>query len=93
MIDDIINFYRIGRILGLKPNEINGVLSYKSHNLKSNILFSIFIAAILIYLIILFVFIGSLFIKPPITPNPPEHTYTPGTFYSTVKLRDFKKKQ
>jgi hypothetical protein len=93
MLNEIINLFQIGKSLGLKPKEISKVLMNKPHSLKSNILFSIFIAAIVVYIIILFIVIGSAFINPGLPPNQQDNTYVPGTFYSTVRLRDFKKKR
>ena len=93
MLNDIINLFQIGKSLGLKPKEITKVLMNKPHSLKSNILFSIFIAAIVVYIIILFVVIGSAFINPGLPPTQHDNTYVPGTLYSTVNLRDFKKKR
>jgi hypothetical protein len=91
MINEIVNLYRIGKTLGLKPREISRTLSYKPSNFKSNLFISLIIVAIVTFIIVFLVIIGSSFINPGI--NPQDNTYTPGTFYSTVKIKDFKKKR
>jgi hypothetical protein len=92
LIDEIINFYRIGKTLRLKTSEISNILSDKTLHLRSNIIFSFIIAAILVFLIVLVSVLGSIFGNPWIN-SVPDHTYATGTFYSTVKLKDFHKKR
>lgn len=92
MINEIINFYRIGKTLRLEPSEISNILSDKTQRMRSNIIFSFFIVAILVFLIVLISILGTIIGNPAINPNP-DHTYTTGSFYSTVKLKDFQKKR
>jgi len=92
MINEIINFYRIGKTLRLEPSEISNILSDKTQRMRSNIIFSLFIVAILVFLIVLISMLGTIIGNPVINPNP-DHTYATGTFYSTVNLKDFQKKR
>ncbi|NHJ25942.1 MAG: hypothetical protein EAX89_15300 [Candidatus Lokiarchaeota archaeon] len=91
MINEFLNLCRIGKTLGLKPWEISKVLSNKPRNFKSEIFVSLIVVAIVTFVIVLLVIIGTGFINPGI--NPQDNTYTPGTLYSTVKVKDFKKKR
>jgi len=88
MINELVNFYQIGRTFGLKSKEINKVFSHQSKEFKGVIYVSLFI---FIIILIIFVLVLTMrFIHLGI--NPIENTYPSGTKYSTVKIKDFKKK-
>ena len=90
MINELLNFYRIGKSLGLKPREINKVLSYQPRELKSNIFFWSIILVIVVFITI-FIYVIVPFFNP--VSYPPEDTYPSNALYSTIKLRNFKKKR
>ena len=78
---DIIQLFKIGNELGLSKKEIKKVLFYD--NSKNKVI-------LLIISIIFFSIVGyfiALFIESAIS-----NTYPSGTKYSTVKIKDFDKK-
>lgn len=81
MIDDIFKFYQIGKDLGLSRKEINSSLLFE----KRFLLKFVFITMMVIIFLIWFISLTVLNIT--IVQN----TYTRGTLYSTVKIKDFKK--
>ncbi|MBA7553537.1 hypothetical protein ES705_46130 [subsurface metagenome] len=85
MFDEIIQFYQIGRSLGINKNEINRVFLSYSGRYKIMKLFCYAIIIIAFFCI----FIFSLFM---IISNPAEPTYPSNSFYSSVKVKDFKNK-
>ena len=85
MFDEIIPLYRIGRSIGIHKNEINSVFLSYSGRYKKMKLFSLVIIIIAIFGI----FIFSLFL---IISSPGDSTYPSNSFYSSVKVKDFKNK-
>ena len=81
MTKELIQLYKIGKELGLSKKEVNKVLFYD--NIKNR-------AILLIILIIIFS-IGGYFIVLIIEASI-SNTYPSGTKYSTVKIKDFDKK-
>jgi hypothetical protein len=92
MIYDIINLYRIGKTLRLKPSEISNILTDKKRQFRSNLMVSFFIVSVLVFIIVLISIMSSIIGNTAVNTTP-DNTYTTGTFYSTVKLKDFKKKR
>lgn len=84
MFNEIIQFYQIGRSLGIHKNEINRVFHDKIHQTSFRIL--LILISIVSYFILIF-FLISLFLS-----NTPDSTYPSGTRYSTIKIKDFEKK-
>ncbi len=85
MFDEIIQFYQFGRSLGIHKNEINRVFLSYSGRYKKMKLFGLAIIIIAFFCI----FIFSLFM---IINNPADSTYPSNSFYSSVKVKDFKNK-
>jgi len=85
MFDGIIQFYQIGRSLGIHKNEINRVFLSYSGRYKKMKLFCLAIIIIAFFCI----FIFSLFM---IINNPADSTYPSNSYYSSVKVKDFKNK-
>ena len=82
MMKDIIQLFKIGKELGLNKKEINRVLLFG--NRKHTLLF-------ISLLIISFIFFGIIIIILGIEAS--KNTYGAGTFYSTVKEKDFNGKK
>ena len=87
MFDEIIPFYKIGKNLGIKKHEINGVFHDNIHKTSFRIL--LILIAIISYFILLFFLIPLI---SSIGINTADSTYPSGTRYSTIKIKDFKKK-
>ena len=85
MIIDIIKFYKVGKELGLNKKEINQIMIFD--NRKDPFLWR-FLLFVVMLLIMIGWFSSLLFITQKINDN----VYPSGTLYSTVKLKDFKKK-
>ena len=84
MLRDLSQFYKIGKELGLKRNEINRIfLSSGRHSLLFKIVMVI-IFAILAVVIVIAVIVGGV---------GSQSTYASGTYYSTVKPKDFVNKK
>ena len=87
MFNELIQLYQIGKELGLSRKEINGSLfvNEETHRLKSRLIFHI----MLLFIVSL---IGIVLIGFMVYPHI-EDTYTSsGLRYSTIRLKDFKKK-
>jgi len=82
MMKDLIQLFKIGKELGLSKKEINKVLIFD--NSKHILLYKSL-------LIISFIFFGIIIIILGIEAS--RNTYGAGTFYSTVKEKDFKGKK
>jgi len=82
MIKDTIQLFKIGKELGLNKKEINRVLLFG--NSKHTLLYKSL-------LIISFIFLGIIIIILGIEAS--RNTYAAGTFYSTVKIKDYKTKK
>ena len=86
---EIFHIYKLGREIGLAKKDIDTIFSYNSFKGKD-------IGGIIVIIIILF--IGFLIILASLTaiPNSPRvpsnNTYQTGTLYSTVRIKDFDKK-
>ena len=78
MMKDIIQLFKIGKELGLSKKEINKVLIFD--NSKYTLLYKSL-------LIISFIFFGTIIIILGIEAS--RNTYAAGTYYSTVKIKDF----
>ena len=78
---DLIQLYQIGKKLGLSKKEVKKVLFYD--NTKNKVI-------LLIILIIFFSIIGYFIVL--IVESAISNTYPTGTKYSTVKIKDFDKK-
>jgi len=85
----MIQFYKIGKEMGLNKKEINKILFYKN---QRPILNSIIVCIILLIILIV-TFFALAVITFPINVDPNNSTYPSGTLYSTVKTRDFKNKR
>jgi len=82
MMKDIIQLFKIGKEMGLSKKEINKVLIFD--NSKHTLLY-------ISLLIISFIFFGILIIILRIEAS--RNTYGAGTYYSTVKIKDFNEKK
>ena len=78
MIKDIIQLFKIGKELGLSKKERNKVLIFD--NSKYTLLYKSL-------LIISFIFFGVIIIILGIEAS--RNTYAAGTYYSTVRIKDF----
>jgi len=85
MIVDILKFSKVGKELGLTKKEINQIMIFD--NRKDPFLWR-FLLFVVMLLIMIGWFSSLLFITQKINDN----VYPSGTLYSTVKLKDFKKK-
>jgi len=85
MFKEIIQLYQVGKELGLTRKEINGLFFFKkeAHSLRYKIIFYII-------LIITMSLIGITLVLLRI--NITKDTYPIGTKYSTIRIKDFKKK-
>ncbi len=82
MMEGLIQLHKIGKELGLTKKEINKVLFYDKDKNK----------VILLIIKIIFLLIVGYFIVL-IIESAIHNTYTSGTKYSTVKIKDFDKKK
>ncbi len=82
MLEVFFQLNKIGKELGLSKNEINRVFLFDDR--RYPLLFKIL-------LIILFIFFGIVIIILGIEAF--RNTYAAGTFYSTVKIKDYKTKK
>jgi len=82
MMKDIIQLFKIGKEMGLSKKEINKVLIFD--NSKHALLYKSL-------LIISFLFFGIIIIILGIEAS--RNTYAAGTYYSTVKIKDYKTKK
>ena len=83
MITTIAQFYRFGKFLGLSKKEINNSLFFKKHQTSFRILF-IFILIVSASILLFFLIVIGI--------NSADSTYPSGTRYSTIKIKDFEKK-
>jgi len=85
LIADIIKFYEVGKELGLTKKEITQIMIFDSS--KYAYLWR-FLLIVFMLLIIIGWFNSLIFLTQKINEN----VYPTGAMYSTVKLKDFKKK-
>lgn len=85
MIADIIKFYEVGKELGLTKKEITQIMIFDKS--KYAYLWR-FLLIVFMLLIIIGWYNSLIFLNRQINEN----VYPSGTLYSTVKLKDFKKK-
>ena len=85
MSADIKNFYEVGKELGLTKNEITQIMLFDN---SKNAYYWRLLLIIVMFLIIIGWFNSLIFITGKINEN----VYPSGALYSTVKLKDFKKK-
>ena len=85
MFKDFFQLYQIGKELGLTRKEINGLFFFRkeSHSLRYKIIFYVI-------LIITLSLIGLTLVLLRI--NITKDTYPSGAEYSTIRIKDFKKK-
>jgi len=85
MITTIAQLYRFGKFLGLSKKEVNNVLFFhdKKHQTSFRILFILILIVLSSILIFFLISIGI---------NTADSTYPSGTKYSTIKIKDFEKK-
>ena len=79
---DIIQLFKIGKELGLSKKEINRVFLFDDKR------YSLFYKSLLI---ISFIFFGIIIIILGIEAS--RNTYAAGTFYSTIRIKDFNEKK
>jgi len=82
MMKDIIQLFKIGKDLGLSKKEINKVLVFD--NSKHILLYESL-------MIIIFILFGIIIIILGIEAS--RNTYAAGTFYSTVRIKDFNERE
>ncbi len=82
MMKDLIQLFKIGKDLGLSKKEINRVFLFDDKR------YSLFYK---ILLIISFIFFGIIIIILGIEAS--RNTYAAGTFYSTIRIKDFNEKK
>lgn len=85
MIADIIKFYEVGKELGLTKKEITQIMIFD--NSKYAYLWR-FLLIVFMLLMIIGWYNSLIFLNRQINEN----VYPSGTLYSTIKLKDFKKK-
>ena len=85
MSADIKKFYEVGKELGLTKKEITKIMIFDN---SKNAYYWRLLLIIIMFLIIIGWFNSLIFITGKINEN----VYPSGTLYSTVKLKDFKKK-
>lgn len=85
MIGDIIKFYEVGKELGLTKKEITQIMIFDN---SKNAYYWRLLLIIVMFLIVIGWFNSIIFLAGKINEN----VYPSGTLYSTVKLKDFKKK-
>ena len=86
---EAIKLYKIGRELGLAKKDIDKVFFYNSYKDR-------YFGGIVLIIIIIFIGLIALatFSMVPNSPNiPSNNTYQTGTFYSTVRIKDFNKRK
>lgn len=81
MFRDIIQFFKIGKELGLSRKEINKIFIFENTEHPALYLFLMIIGIVLLGAVIL---IAGIFIA--------RNVYPEGALYSTVKEKDFKSK-
>ena len=94
MIKELFQIYKIGKDLNLSKKEINGSLSFKeeAHKFRDRIIYSIILLVLVIltgFVIFLATQIG---IIEPITTSGSNTYGADGARYSTIRIKDFKKK-
>ena len=82
MMKNLIQLFKIGKDLGLSKKEINRVFLFDDKR------YSLFYK---ILLIISFIFFGIIIIILGIEAS--RNTYAAGTYYSTIRIKDFNEKK
>ena len=82
MLEKFFQLNKIGKELGLSKKEINKVLLFG--NSRYSILY-------IFLMIITFIFVGVIILIIGIEAS--RNTYQTGTFYSTVRIKDFKERK
>ena len=85
MFKDIVEFYKIGKDLGLSRRDINQIFLFGNTNHPTLYLVLMIIGIIGAILIGTFVIIAGIHIS--------RNTYPTGARYSTIKGKDFKRKK
>ena len=87
---ELFQLYKIGRELGLNKKEIDKVFFYDNFKDKHfGVIILILILTFVGSFIIVSIIVSSLSVPPYVPKN---NTYAAGTFYSTVRIKDFDKK-
>ena len=92
MLKDLVQLYQIGKELGLTRKEINGSFFFKeeSHSVKNRM-----ISHTILLIILILIGATILFLTQQIwlvVTNHTNSTYPIGARYSTIRIKDFKKK-
>lgn len=85
MSADIIKFYKVGKELGLTKKEITQIMIFDNSKYA-------YLWRFLLFVFMLLIIIGWYNSLIFLTRQINENIYPSGTLYSTVKLKDFKKK-
>lgn len=85
MIGDIIKFYEVGKELGLTKKEINQIMIFDNSK-------HAYLWRLLLIVVMFLIIIGWFNFLTIIVGKINENVYPSGAMYSTVKLKDFKKK-
>jgi cytoskeletal protein RodZ len=91
LYNELFQLYQIGKDLGLTRKEINRSLFFKeeSHSFKNRIISNIVLLIILILIGATIIIVAQLGFS---VTTPSNNTYPSGTRYSTIRIKDFKKK-
>jgi hypothetical protein len=81
MLNDLFGIYKIGKDLGLSKKEIN--LALISGSRKLSIIWKILIILLASFIVV---------VMSILTIEAAKNVYPAGTLYSTVKIKDFRKK-
>ena len=82
MLENFFQLNKIGKELGLSKKEINSVFLFDES--RYPLLFKILLTIILIFLGVFIIILGI---------EASRHIYPTGTFYSSIKIKDFKTKK
>jgi len=88
MFKDLFQLYQIGKELGITHKEMNKFYFSKAENRRLRYKFIFYIVLIGISLLLGFVILSLMIGRSNTTDN----TYPSGAYYSSVRIKDFKKK-
>jgi len=81
LFNDLVQFYKIGKDLGLKRNEINKIFLFSSERSLLYKILLIFVLALAAVVVVVVIVVVS------------KNVYPSGALYSSVKIDDFKNKK
>lgn len=81
MFNDLVQFYKIGKDLGLKRSEINRIFFFSGERSLLYKILLVFVLAIAAVVVVVVIVVVS------------KNVYPSGTLYSSVKIDDFKNKK